>query len=116
MGPKEATLFPGRNLRPPSEGRDVAARDATSGRPRFSISASTMNAALAIVIADAPPDAHLALSARAHRAPARVTLHAAYEGAFALEAAPPLLPELNLPHAGMVDPAGRKRTLVRKEV
>ena len=93
----------------------MAARDATSGRPRFSISTSTMNAALAIAIADAPPDAHLALSARAHRASARVTLHAAYEGAFGLEAAPPFVPELNWPRAGKADPAGRGRELVHEE-
>ena len=44
-----------------------------------------------------------------------MTLHAAYEGAFALEAAPPFVPELNSPSGGMADPAGRGRTLVHEE-
>ena len=114
ISPKEATLLPARNVRAPSEGRDVA-RDITPSRPCFSVSASTTNAPLAIAIGDAPPNAHLALSARAYRALARVTLHPTYEGAFALEAASPFVPELNWPCAGMTDPAGRGRTLVHEE-
>ena len=94
MGSEDAALFHGRYLPTPSEGRDVA-QDATPGRPCFSVSASTMHATLSIAIADAPPDAHLMLSARAYGAPARVTLHPVYEGAIALEAGPPLLPKLN---------------------
>ena len=65
MGSEDAALFYGCYLRTPSEGRDVA-RDATPGRPCFSVSASTMNAPLVLTTADAPPDAHLALSARGH--------------------------------------------------
>ena len=111
MGSEDATLFHGSYLRVPSEG----GRDATSCRPRFSVSASTMNAPLVLAIAAAPPDAHLALSARAYGGPARVTLHPAYEGAFALEAAPRFVPELNWPRACMADPAGRGRTHVRED-
>ena len=32
-----------------------------------------------------------------------------------LQAAPPFVPELNWPRAGMADPAGRGRTLVHEE-
>ena len=114
MGSEDAALFHERYPRAPSEGRNVA-RDATRGRTYFSVSASTTNAPLAIAIADAPPDAYLGLSARAYGAAARVTLHPTYEGAFALEAAPPLVPEVNWPRADMVDPAGRGRELVHEE-
>ena len=57
----------------------------------------------------------LALSAISDGAPARVTLHPTYEGVFALKAAPPFVPELNWPRAGMADPAGRGLTLVHEE-
>ena len=100
----------GRSLRPLSE-KAQAYRKA-SQRPAFIIGAGTSHAPLSLAIVDAPVDALLVLYAVSKFAPARVTLHPTYEGAFALNSS---APEVTWPDAGIEDPAGLGRPFVRGE-
>jgi len=74
---------------------------------QFRVYTHTRNAALGVSFSASPPDSRLHLDASTKNAPARVALHAAFEGGFVLKTSQfrPVLHEL----PGVEDPAGRGR-------
>ena len=71
---------------------------------------------MTLIIAEAPADAYLSLSASNSLALVNVSLPSTYQGSFSLETTAPFVPQVLWPEEGMKDPTGQRRPYYREKI